>query len=181
MPFRCTHIPRGEDGICCTLHATLRSSTCQLGRAWRFARFLAICKDGRSHLLVLSARRAARGLAWGVHHIEGMETREDRTKRRQQREIHVTREGRCRFCGQWTTSTSLGHTTFDRLINDQGMCQGRPKAPYRISIGITRNGFNPNLYPLNGMERERYAEVVARLVSQVKQEKGCRAHEIVVS
>lgn len=96
---------------------------------------------------------------------------------RNRRQIEVIREGRCRFCGQWTTPTSGGHTTFARLIDGAYLCQGKPKGPYRITASITRHGLNPNLWPLTPAEQKQYADVVGRLTAQVKAEKGGRARE----
>lgn len=92
----------------------------------------------------------------------------DRTRpERNRRQIVVTREGRCRFCGQWTTARG-GHTTFARLAGGDGICTGQPKGPYRVSVGITKNGLNPNVWPMTPGERSQYRDVVERLTAAVK-------------
>lgn len=106
-----------------------------------------------------------------------MRSREERAALRTKRRIEVTREGRCRFCGQWTTPSSAGHTTFDRLASGEGTCTGKPKGPYRIGVSITKNGLSPNAYSLTSDERKRYADVVADLTARVTAERGSRATE----
>jgi hypothetical protein len=106
-----------------------------------------------------------------------MLSREERQELRAKRQILVTRDGRCRFCGQWVSPTNAGHTTFDRLAGGQEMCTGKPKGPYRIGVSITKNGLNPNTYLLTAAERMRYADVVTKLTERVKSERGARATE----
>lgn len=103
-----------------------------------------------------------------------MTTKEERETLRRTRTILVTREGRCRFCGQWTTGTTSRHTTLARLASNEPMCDGKPKGPYRVGVGITRNGFNPDTYPLTADEKRRYAGVVANLTATIKNQQGWR-------
>jgi hypothetical protein len=100
-----------------------------------------------------------------------------RDRRYGQRQITVTREGRCQFCGQWTTPTNGGHTTFARLALGDGLCTGKAKGPYRIQVSITKNGLNLNSWSLTPGEQSKYADVVKRLTTRVKDERGARASE----
>lgn len=102
-----------------------------------------------------------------------MMSKAEREAKRAERTIHATYEGRCQFCGQWTTATQVAHTTFEKLASGDGICRGKPKGRRRVVVSITRNGFNPSLYPLSAGEREQYADEVADATAQAK--KGGRA------
>ena len=86
-------------------------------------------------------------------------------------EISVTREGKCQFCGMYITQNEVGH-----FYLGGPTCHGKPRAPYRIEVDITR-GFNRNLYALTPAEKWTHREQVARMVAKVKAERGSYLRE----
>jgi hypothetical protein len=95
------------------------------------------------------------------------------------RRIQAIRRGRCRFCGMWITPGSGGHTTLDRLASGRPMCHGQPKGPYRVGIGITKNGLRSDTYPPTADEKRRYAGVIEDLTAEIKRErKGFLSREV---
>jgi hypothetical protein len=101
-----------------------------------------------------------------------MKTQAERDALKKVRRIQAIRRGRCRFCGMWIMPGSGGHTTLDRLASRRPMCTGRPKGPYRVRIGITKNGLRSDTHPPTAEERARYADVIEDLTAEIKRERG---------
>lgn len=95
--------------------------------------------------------------------------RDARAKLRATRTLYASYEGRCQFCGQWTSAANGFHTTWEGLATGKPMCQGKPRGRRRLSLSITRNGLNPNGYPLTADDRAMYVVEIAQVTKAAKQ------------